>query len=958
MKLRPVWKVMVMMVLSLGAAAQNGTIRGTIIDELGEPLFSANAVIKGTTTGTTTDFDGKYELSVKPGTYDVVFSFIGYSAITVTGVVVKAGDVTVMETAKLNPATDELATVTITAEQIRNTEAALLTVKKKSVNVLDGISSQTFKKIGDGTAAAAVTRVPGVSIQGGKYVFVRGLGDRYTKTQLNGMDVPGLDPDRNSLQMDIFPTNVIDNIIVLKSFTADLPADFTGGIVNIETKEFPEQPNLSIGISGGYTPGMHFNPNYLTQSSSATDILGFDNGMRDEPLGMSESNPQPTGPIATPTEQYNSYENTKAFNSELGTQQANSPMNYGLSISGGNQIKGDNRTYGINGAFAYKNSTEFYRDMQQNFYLKEGSSDAVYELTPNKLQSTDLGVNNVFLSGLVGGAMKTQKSKYKLSLMHLQNGESKSGIVNIDNIIISSNKGIKDVLEYSERSISNLLLSGEHALKDGAWNVEWKVSPTIAKIEDKDVRATTYVVENNNGETNYRISASELGYPQRLWRNLQEVDAASKIDLTNEHKLFGYGSKLKFGAAYTYKVRQYEILNYELLTRGALPYTGNPDELLTEEFIWKPGGNGNGTFIFGNYQANNSFESAQSNLAFYVSEQFQLTTRLKSILGVRAEKYDQFYTGQNQIANFAPESPDATIFDNEKVLDLFQLFPSVSFIYAANENTNLRLGYSRTTARPSFKEKSTAEITDLKTGITFIGNIDLVQTDINNVDFRYEYFLPKNQTLAVSAFYKSFTNPIELVSYKQDVDSYQPRNVGDARVLGLEFEGRFNLGFISSFFDPLSFNTNITFIDSRVAFDKSADGTYEARKASLREGEEIGDYRQMAGQAPYIINAALSYAGLGNGWDASVAYNVQGRKLEIVGINLTPDIYSVPFHSLNMNIQKKFGSQKQYQLGFGIDNILDDDRELVTESYKATDMIYSAYSPGRTFSLSFTYNIR
>ena len=162
-------------------------------------------------------------------------------------------------------------------------------MRAKSANVMDGISAQTFKKIGDGNAAA-VKRVPGVSLQGGKYV-VRGLGDRYTKTTLHGMDIPGLDPDRNSLQMDIFPTNIISNIIVRKSFTADLPADFTGGVVNIETKEFPEKPVTNVSAGIGFTPGMHFNSSYRSYEGGGLDFLGFDDGSRSDPLGMSAFNP-------------------------------------------------------------------------------------------------------------------------------------------------------------------------------------------------------------------------------------------------------------------------------------------------------------------------------------------------------------------------------------------------------------------------------------------------------------------------------------------------------------------------------------------------------------------------------------------------------------------------------------------------------------------------------------------
>lgn len=949
MKARKYLLLLTISISSVFSYAQNGKIRGTVIDEVGEPLFSANAVVKGTTTGATTDFDGNYELSVAPGTYDVVLSFIGYKEVTVTGIVVKTGDVTVMSTISLKPSSSELEGVTITASQMRNTEAAVLITKKNSVNVLDGISSQSFRKIGDATAAAAVTRVPGVSVQGGKYVYVRGLGDRYTKTQLNGLDIPGLDPDRNSLQMDIFPTNIIDNIIVLKSFTAELPADFVGGLVNIETKEFPEKPVLNVSVGLGYTPEMHFNSNYRTQTRSSTDFIGFDSGNngRKEPMSMSASNPSPI--IQPASSQSNATESTKLFNSELASQDGTSFMNYSLGVSGGNQYKKEKGTYGFNAAFSYKNNTDFYDDRTQNYWLKNRNDRSQYELQADRLITGDLGVNNVFLSGLLGGAYKTKKSKYSINLMHLQNGETRSGYFFDEQIINNSATIYRDNLEYSERSITNMLIGGEHNRDEGKWNIAWKVSPTLSRIADKDVRITPYLFDDADGS--FAIDASEAAVPQRIWRNLNEYNVAAKLGATREHKLFTKDAKLKFGTAYTFKYRDYEILNYNLesLQSGTLPFTGDADELLTDPFIWTRA-TGAGMYLLGNYQASNTFSGSQSNIALYASEEFSFANRFKSVVGIRMEKYDQFYTGVNQAGD--------RVFDNDKVLEMFDLFPSASLIFLANEKTNIRVSYFKTVARPSFKEKSTAEIADVLSGSTFIGNIDLVETDIQNFDLRYEIFFEKAQTISVSAFYKSFTNPIEMVSFAADPGSIQPRNVGDARVLGIELEARVNLGSMVSSLERFSFNTNVSVIDSRVEYDKSAGGEFEGKQNGIRDGEVLGDYRDMQGQAPYIVNAGISYAGKKNGLDAGIFYNVQGRKLAIVGINFNPNVYTVPFHNLNFNLNKKFGEDNKYQFGFGIDNILGDLREAVTESYSAEEQIYFAYNPGRTFSLSFRYAFR
>ena len=275
--------VLFFLVLGQNAFGQ-GTIRGTMMDPaLGEPIAFGTIYVVEAGTGTDSDLDGKYAIELPAGIYTVQFSYVGYATLNVQEVEVKDGEVTVLDI-NMAEESEVLEEVVVTAKQIRNTETALLAIQKSSLNVIDGISAQSFRKLGDNDAAGAIKRVTGVSVQGGKYVFVRGLGDRYTKSILNGMDIPGLDPDRNTLQMDIFPTNVIDNILVVKSFTPDLPGDFTGGVVNIVTKDFPEEKTMNISGGLGYNPDMHLNDDYLTYEGSKSQFLGFDDNARNLPF--------------------------------------------------------------------------------------------------------------------------------------------------------------------------------------------------------------------------------------------------------------------------------------------------------------------------------------------------------------------------------------------------------------------------------------------------------------------------------------------------------------------------------------------------------------------------------------------------------------------------------------------------------------------------------------------------
>src|SRR3546814_170536 len=213
--------------LSLVLFAQQGRVVGTVSESgATETIIGVNVMDEGENAGTNTDFEGDYVLGLNPGTYTITYSFLGFQTKAIEGVVVKSGEATQVDVT-MEASQDILAAVVVTASARENTESAVLNMQRNSGVVMDGLSAQSIRRAGASTIASAVRSVPGVSVQGGKYVYVRGLGDRYSKSILNGMDIPGLDPDKNTVQMDIFPTNILENLIVIKSASADLPADFT-----------------------------------------------------------------------------------------------------------------------------------------------------------------------------------------------------------------------------------------------------------------------------------------------------------------------------------------------------------------------------------------------------------------------------------------------------------------------------------------------------------------------------------------------------------------------------------------------------------------------------------------------------------------------------------------------------------------------------------------------------------
>jgi TonB-dependent receptor len=957
---------------SLGANAQQGKVRGKVIDgETGEPLFAANAVLKGTTQGATTDFDGLFEVTAKPGRYDLEISFIGMQATVVSGVVVMPGEVTTVGEVVLKPATNELGAVTVTADAVRNTEAAMVTAKRKSANLIDGISSAKLQKIGDSDAGDAAKRVTGVSVEGGKYVYVRGLGDRYTKTMLNGVDIPGLDPDRNAIQIDIFPTNLISNMTILKTGLAELPADFAGGLVNIETKAFPTQKIFKVSAGVGYNPNMHFNPNYISYEGSSTDFLGFDGGARALPNNAASSPiPSPLSGGVYSNEEINSF--MRSFNQQLGAENTTSLMDFNLGLSLGNQftLKNGNK-WGYIFSANYRNETNFYDDVTYGEYIRLSEANDT-ELLYTNIQNGKQAERNTLLGSMAGLSFKTNTSKYQLNILHLQNGESVTSQFNIDNnedgraVGASGYRAFVNNLEYYQRGITNLLLSGEHHTLNEKWDLEWKLSPTLSNIDEPDLRRTPFTIDAAAGDSIF--APGQGGNPKRIWRGLTEVNAVAKIDITRNLEVFERDAKLKFGLSNVYKIRDYEILDYDLQFFGAQPdFSGDPNEVLDADRYF-PEGNLYYQEQFGRPNSN-QYNSNNNNLGAYTSYEFTPLLGLKVIVGLRAEYFIQRHTGRSgtaasRISQGVDPADLEDALENEVVLNSIDLFPSTNLVYMLNENQNLRVSSFRSIARPSFKELSFAQILDPTTNRTFNGGLfaypgswngNLVETRINNLDLRWEYFMEPGEIISVSAFAKTFADPIELVRIPeaQTTPEFQPRNVGNGLVYGAELELTKGLGFISSAIKNLSFSGNFTYVFSQIDMTEVE---FEARKRFEKEGETIENTRDMAGQAPYVVNAGFIYDNPRKQYNFGAFYNVKGRTLEVVGGGLFPDVYTEVFHSLNLSGSFSFGKDYNQNISLKVANVLNDLRESFFVGFQAQDQIFSQLNPGIQASLSYSYN--
>ncbi len=919
----------------------NGIIRGTVIDDAtGEPIMSANVLIDGTDIGTLTDFDGNYSLKLKAGTYTVIISSIGFTKTIINNVIVTNNVIKSLDIS-LSPANEQLQEIVINSSKSRHSASALLTMQKKSVKLLDGISSESISKNGDSNVANALKRVTGVSIEDGKYIYVRGLSDRYTKTTLNGVTIPGLDPDKNTVQMDLFPTNLVDNIIVYKTFSPDLSGDFTGGLVNINTKDFPRRKTFVVGLGYGYTSGMNFNSNFILYKQGSSDWLGFGNNTRK--LGFNENTIIPDESLNNPQ----LTKLTKSFSKELGvTKGADSFLNQNFNLSFGNQYEKENVILGLNIALNYASDFTFYSDIKQGIYFKDTNS-SINKLEKREVTTGSLGENNVIWSGLIGGALKFDKNKYSISLFHSQNGNGQAADYISQNFDETNATLYKDAIQYSQKSISNLILKGKHYIYDNKWTLNWKLSPTYSSILEPDVRSTRLSYDNTTDT--FQLQLGDGAGINRYYRSLHEINFAAKADVNYRFKFLNdTDSKLKFGFANTFKTRDYNILDFSInKTSDFNNFTENPNTILIDSNIWNTTSQ-SGVFVQGLQNRNNKYHANSNIFAGYIMDELKISEKFKTIVGVRVEKAIINYDGYFNTVKFKK------LVHNEMVI-----LPSLNIIYATHKNSNLRLSYSKTVARPSFKEKSNAHIFDPISQNLFIGNLTLKETNIDNLDIRWENFFQSGQMVSVSGFYKNFKNPIEIVPFQLSPNNIQPKNTENAIVYGCELEIKKNLTKENAKFH-ITTGLNFTYIFSKVNIKKVIVNTngkteYELRKENARDGETIEKFRTMQGQSPFIVNASINL--YNENFNTNLSYNVQGEKLTIVGSGIVPDVFEDPFNSLNFKGSYIFGKDRRYKISFAVKNILNDNFNQYFSSYKSDNEVYRSYSKERNFSIGFNYKI-
>ncbi len=925
-----------------------GTISGTIIDEkYSEPLIGANVLIDGTSIGTSTDYDGKYQFSAAAGTYTIVVTYIGYNEKKIEEVVIKDGEVTYLDVALSDEAVDLDVEVVVKAKTIERSENALLMLQRKSDKIQDGISAQEMNRFSVSTAASAMKKVTGATVSGGKYIYIRGLGDRYSLSQLNGLVIPSTDPYRNSAQLDLIPSNLLDNIITAKTFTPDQPGTFTGGNVNIKTKSFPEQMTFTVSLSTSYNSQNHFINDFLNHNANGSDYFGFNDGSRDRPTLLDDPDVKEILNTQAPLlarlnlgGQGQSVADRadraiKSLNNNFVPFEDNTPLDHGISVAFGNQYQVFGKPLGVILSGSFKQQYLHLGNFQKaNWRLQDINSGTL--LNQGDFMETNSTISPT-LSGMAGLAYKfTDFNSISFNLIYNHNTTKTSRTIEgerPDNILLP------DILQgrnlvFNERELINYQLGGTHVFP-GINNaeLEWKASLANSTMSEPDTRF--FENQFNTELGSYSIPASNVQRPFHFFRDLEDQQVDFKVDLTLPITQVK-ANKLKFGTLITQKERSFSEFRYQVeehvgYTRS---FNGDPNNYLAEDNlgIVDVSDDGNRYFL-ANYltnrtEARNNYEGTDDVTAFYGMATLQVFPKLKVIAGARYERTEIYV-----------ESQDAN--RGAGVIDTSDVLPSVNLIYSLGEKMNLRGGFNTTLARPNMREIAPFEAFDPLTKELYLGNPDLDRTKIQNFDLRWEWFINPGELLAISAYYKNFDAPITQFYRRAPSPEIQFTNVEQAELYGIEFEFRKDLATLGNFFQNFKLNTNLSFIESSMDV------------VAVTNIEPID--RPFEGQPTFILNAALIYEDAETGWDAVLALNSIGDRLNIIGREGTPDIYDRGRSQLDFNIGKTIGNN--LDLKFSVQNLLND-RYLISSDYEGNEFVYSRFKRGVTFGLGLTFRIR
>jgi TonB-dependent receptor len=933
--------------IQLISFAQAGSISGVVKDKNNNnPLESAKVMLMGVNKMAISDAAGTFSIpSVEPGTYVMEVRFMGYLSQKIENITVKAGQNTVVNF-DMDNATKNEKDVKVIFQTKPKGDAEITKMQLNQGGLVDGINKSTFIKTPDARVSDVFKRISGASVQDNKFVVVRGLSDRYNFALINGASLPSTESDRKAFAFDIFPSNMLENLFVMKSATPELPGEFAGGVIDIKTLEPRDEAFQNIQIGGAYNSISTFK-NFKTYASGNSDIFGLGSNTRQLPEGLPS------------TAEFNSLTNeqkagyAKNIPNSWGTSNMTALPNLSLQYSIGNMFKLKNKQkFGYVFAYSYTNNFQFNYVTRREFEETAASSKP---LTKNELRDSAY-THSVLNTGMLN--LKYQlnpKNDIQLKTMYSISADDKVNIRNgkrdmdVESVLNEKSTNIW----YTQNNLLTSQLIGNHTIKDKI-KLSWNTGISDISRQIPFLRRTVYQQVDTTLPYFAVIQANDistLGAGNMFWSNLDERIYSGRYD--GSYQLGNDESKnfFKAGGMHQYRTRSFDARNLgfsKVDPAGSSSFNSNllllpEDQIFSAENLGVMADGQGGFKLEEGTNVDDSYQASSFLNAGYAMIDARLFKKLRIVSGARVESYNQQFHyiefGSNEQKDL-----DTTVVD---------VLPSINLTYSFTKRFQFRASASRTLSRPEFRELAPFTFYNFLNDNLTSGDPELQRALINNYDARLEYFPGEGQVISVSGFYKDFQNPIELIlrTGTSGTPELYYRNVGAVKSYGAEVEYRMKLDFLSkdtsSFWKNFTFYTNASLIQSKVDLS-DVSGQEEYPNSS----------RPMQGQSPFIINAGLFYANE-NALNVSLSYNLVGQRIAIAGSIQEPSVWENGRNVLDFQISKTF--KDKYEVKLNVKDALAQDLVFFqdinkNQKYdKGVDSAWQEITFGQTVSLSLKY---
>ncbi|MBN1981612.1 MAG: TonB-dependent receptor [Chitinivibrionales bacterium] len=944
------------------SAFGTASISGMVIDKESAAGLPGSRILirnkKNSYTAISTSQGSFFITAIEPGTYAVSAALSGYTEQIITNVALVKGEVRKTDFLMIKSGVTEFGRMTVRTVALQNTEAAVLKERQAAFTVTDGISAAEISKSGAGNANDAMKRVIGVTTSEGRYVNIRGLGERFVNTTLNGSSIPSPDPDKRIVPFDLFPSNLIDKIVIFKTFSPDQIGTFAGGSVDIQTKTLPDSFVTSLSVSTGVNPAVLGADKILSYKGGKTDWLGIDDGTRKLPDFVANL-PADSLPAFSSMLKKNSGKSqlldrySRSFNNYFYQRRTSGYPNIGVSYALGNRFSLFERPLGCLLSVTYSNSLQHYENGIKNDFEYGGNADSTSGLRPMKLFS-DTKTTKTVLFGGVSQAHYSYRKDHSIGLteLYVRNGEDQTEFISgkyYPNIVARVFENRMQL--FTERELNSLQIVSKNR-----FNLPFAIdlvskgtlTNTMQNQPDQRVFKCDRVnTESKNADSlDYQINSSLYNYPIRFFRTLKESGPTANVDAT----IYLTDSarpdfSLKAGFCMSQRLRELKTKFYVLNQDEKIftKFGGDFEKFMDMQNVGIIGFDTTNPAvkksIFGlyyqEYGVPSSNYSAESfNAAWYAMFNWRFFDRIIAMLGVRHEQSVMMLENQKDSIQYAK--------------NFSSFLPAFSIITELNPRMNIRAVYGRTLALPTIREVAPFASEDVAKMVMEIGNRYLDKCTIDNYDLRWELFQQMNDLVALSAFYKRILNPIEYVIVEKD-GQYTYQNVNKCDLLGSEIEARFSLERAVPALSGFRLGCNMAYVVSRI--NRSWTELTNIQKFD----KDVEPTRPLNQQSPYVVNIECTYDNKKVGNSIGLFYNVIGPRINSVSLSRAPDVYEQPFHSVDLLVSKK--------IAFGISTSMKVTNLLAASVREASvfrekTYINKEYLKNRIYSFSLSYGIK